>query len=349
MTYQETTDDRLLANLLEKGQADTPEIDTESTEDLFELYIEGRLPEADREEFFRYLDANPAAREAASLYMMSLESEAEAVEAEKRATPSTIAASRWNTTTIRTMTFAAMAACLLLAFGIALRPTAGPQLALSKAAELLQNGEFEAAEAILDQLDADSTEAQVLVARAAAHEPAGLDEAGPWSLLSYGYELGDAVAMDGAPPEEQQQRLRKASEAVEAIDSTEADAELARAWIALKTNRADAAIESLDRVLAADDANAAAHLARGVASFMLGDFADAEARFRRHLELSPGSFAGQLNLGKALAEQGKYAEATEVFQAIDPATAPTDGIRKQLADEIRALEALVAEQQASEQ
>lgn len=349
MTYQETTDDRLLANLLQKGQDEGQGLDSEAAEDLFELYVEGRLPEADREEFLRYLDANPEAREAASLYMMHLESEAAAVEPEERVTPASVAGGTWSASMMRTLTFAAMAACLLLALGVAIRPAGSPQVAMSRAADLLQNGEFEAAEAILDQLDADSTEAQVLVARAAVRESGDLSEAGPWSLLSYGYELGDAVAMDGAPPEEQQQRLLKASGAVEAIDSAEADADLARAWMALKTNRADEAIVALDRILDADTDYAAAHLARGVASYMLGDFADAETRFRRHLEMTPESFAGQLNLGKCLAEQGNYAGAIEVFSTIVPQDAPSDGVRKQLADEIDALEALIAEQQTAGQ
>lgn len=349
MTYQETTDDRLLANLLQKGQGDGQALDTESAEDLFELFVEGRLPEADREEFFRYLDANPEAREAASLYMMHLESEAADVEPEQRVTPASVADRTWSASTTRTLTYAAMAACLLLALGVAIRPSDGPQIAMSRAAELLQNGEFAAAEAILDKLDADTTEAQVLVARAAVRESGELNDTGPWSLLSYGYELGDAVAMDGAPPAEQQQRLRKASEAVEAIDSDETQADLARAWIALKTNRADEAIEALDRILSTNTDHAAVQLARGVASYMLGEFADAEARFHQHLELSPDSFAGQLNLGKCLAEQGDYAAAIEVFRGIRQQDAPTDGVRQQLADEIDALEALVAEQQTAGQ
>jgi Tfp pilus assembly protein PilF len=153
--------------------------------------------------------------------------------------------------------------------------------------------------------------------------------------------------MDGAPPEEQLQRLRKASDAVNAIESIDVEADLARAWIALKTNQPDEAIVSLDRIPDNAPENAAAQLARGVASFMLGDFADAESRFRKHLSLTDQSFAGLVNLGKVLKEQGKYVEALDVFRSIDSDQVPTDGIRTQLSDEIEQLESLIAEQQTT--
>ena len=370
MSYQENTDDRLIASLLEIGQSGPADLDMESAEDLFELFIEGRLPEEDREEFFRYLDANPAAREAASLYMTHLERETEGDESASdigaaNATSAhstgdassdsqdaplrydlvkTNESSAWNTSTIRTLTYAAMAACVLLAIGISMLPKDGQQVALNRVAGMIERGQFGEAEVALEDLDLNSTEAQVLAARAAAHERKSLGNAAPWSLLSYGYELGDAVAMDGAPPAEPLQRLRKASDAVNAIESTDAQADLARAWIALKTNQPDVAIVSLDRILDVLPENAAAQLARGVASYMLGDYADAESRFRKHLSLTDHSFAGLVNLGKVLKEQGKYGEAIEVFQSIDADLVPSDGIRTQLSDEIDQLEDLMAQQ-----
>lgn len=374
MSYQETTDDQLLANLLNVGQSGPTDLDTESAEDLFELYIEGRLPEEDREEFFRYLDANPTAREAASLYMTHLEREAEEEElasdtdaANDTSAHSTADASSdsqdaplrydlvktnessaWNASTARMLTYAAMAACVLLAIGISVFPKDGQQVAMNRVASMIEQGQFSEAEIALENLDSNSTEAQLLAARAAAHERRSLGDAEPWSLLSYGYELGDAVAMDGAPPEEQLQRLRKASDAVNAIESTDAAADLARAWIALKTNQPDVAIVSLDRII--DDApdHAAAQLARGVASFMLSDFEDAESRFRKHLSLTDHSFAGLVNLGKVLKEQGKYGEAIDVFRSIDSGRVPTDGVRVQLSDEIDQLDAFMAKQQATQ-
>ncbi|TWT47857.1 tetratricopeptide repeat protein [Botrimarina hoheduenensis] len=352
MKYEPPTDDTLVGNLLRYGQDTSAAAETESAEDLFELFIEGCLPEADQEEFYRYLDANPAARQAASLYLASLE---DALEAAPESTPTIGLAPPRSTAKplLRqsTMTYVmAMAACFLLLIGaVFLQSPQGQQVALNKtlsrAAELAADGDFAGAQQLLDGVDAENPQARLLAARVALQERHDLNDPGPWSLLAYGYELGDAVPMDGAPSPEAIERLRTAKTLVEGVTDQSVQAELTRAWLALKQNDAATATTALERVLRVDPDNAAAHLARGVACFMQDDLEGAEAAFRRHLELVPDSFDGRISLAKCVAEQGDDAEAYELLSTLDLSEANKEEVRRQITVELKRLQRLLSERE----
>ena len=115
LPYEAETDDALLKNLMALGEPDDviEEEDVEVGQELFELFLEGKLEGEDRQQFLDYLDANPRARAATSEYLSFLEEE----EAASAGTIGLASASRsaWSTPA-RWSTFAvAMAACLLLA------------------------------------------------------------------------------------------------------------------------------------------------------------------------------------------------------------------------------------------
>jgi Tfp pilus assembly protein PilF len=120
--------------------------------------------------------------------------------------------------------------------------------------------------------------------------------------------------------------LKQAREAVAAAASPESLAALARAQA-----RADdpAARETAERAVAAGAASAAAHVARGDALRAAWLGAEAEAAYRRALELAPRSPAAQTGLALALAQQGKAAPALETAQAA--AAADTSSAEAQLA------------------
>ncbi|MEN0111262.1 MAG: tetratricopeptide repeat protein [Planctomycetota bacterium] len=341
-----TSDDRLLGELLRRGQDSSGAAETEPSEDLFELFVEGRLPAEDEDEFYRYLDAHPEARRAASLYLtqLSLESEDadDAPPPEERVTPASAERRVWAPSP-RVMTFAAMAACLLLV--VSLLPFAGREgrmvARLAAAEDALQRGKFDEAAGLLGEDAFATDEGRLLAARAQLRETDALTDSGPWSLLDYGYGVDESVVMDGAPPAEEIARLELAGEFVGDLeDSAATESALAAAWIALKQNDPDAAIASLDTVLSLDDANSAAHLARGVAAFMAFDFESAAASFRRHLELEPASFAGRLNLAKTLVELGDLSGAAERLRSIPAADAPSPEIAEQITAEADRLDTL---------
>lgn len=303
MTHEsQPTDDKLVANLLRRSERDTDAVDHESAEDLFELFVEGRLTGADAEEFFNYLDANPEAREAASEYLAWTETSAEEAPATVELAAAPTAARSWVT---RTATVAmALAACLLLAIGIdfgGARGARGALLARHSGVERL-------------------------------------------SLLENGYDLDGAQAMDGLPEGDELAALQADIRAFEAIDADAAAAFLPRAQLAIRQNEPDAALEWADRALDADPENAEAHLARAVALFLRDDLEQAEASVRDHLERSPKSFAGRINLAMVLLELDRTREALDALRAIDPADAPSDDVRAAIAAKIDELAAAAGEE-----
>ncbi|MEM6330153.1 MAG: hypothetical protein AAF790_07885 [Planctomycetota bacterium] len=391
--YESDLDDPLLRNLMALGEpagvvdGEAPagggfdtgapdaaafDADAEPGEELFELFLEGRLQGEDREQFLRFLDANPGARAATSEYLNFLEAEAEAEAADPA--PATLSITRqsqqsWASPARWGSVVVALAACLLLAVGLWQTTPGGLQVAENRAYDqasaLVAESEFEQAERVIEaalQDGVDSPRLSLLAARASMQEPAPLTSPDAWSLRRFDYEFDGTLIMDGEVSEEAVDRLTKAEAIVDAVDPAEQLARLSRGWLLLKRNRPADAAEVFRGVLDAQplseprseprseaDIAAAAAMGLGVAEFMIGgDRLDAaEAAFRKLLDARPESLAGRLNLAMCLAEAGKIAESLAEWRKVDLAKLPADE-QAAAADAIAMLEAGLAAQQDAE-
>jgi len=96
---------------------------------------------------------------------------------------------------------------------------------------------------------------------------------------------------------------------------TRADVLLDLGLVLNRNGRTDAAIEIYSRAARANPQDPSAHVNLGLIHLQQrGDAAAAEAEFRRALALSPDHIGAAANLGLALHDQGRYAEALECYR-----------------------------------
>lgn len=90
--------------------------------------------------------------------------------------------------------------------------------------------------------------------------------------------------------------------------------ERAAALIAL--GRLDEALAAVDRALSLNPAHAESHSTRGMALMEMGHPEQAAASFRKSLEIRPNYVDARLGLAKLAAEEGRFREAEELFEAV---------------------------------
>lgn len=110
-----------------------------------------------------------------------------------------------------------------------------------------------------------------------------------------------------------------------------------RAWTNLATayedqDRSLEAIAAYTRALSLEPNRAIAHLNRGSSHRKLGDFAAAEADYRRFIELEPDDYRGPYALGALHAAAGRYDEAIQWLTAANRLNARTPLPLRELAD-----------------
>ncbi|MBD5804893.1 lipoprotein NlpI [Azoarcus sp. Aa7] len=110
-----------------------------------------------------------------------------------------------------------------------------------------------------------------------------------------------------------------------------------RAWTNLATayedqDRSLEAIAAYTRALSLEPNRAIAHLNRGSSHRKLGDFAAAEADYRRFIELEPDDYRGPYALGALHAAAGRYDEAIRWLTAANRLNARTPLPLRELAD-----------------
>jgi tetratricopeptide (TPR) repeat protein len=95
----------------------------------------------------------------------------------------------------------------------------------------------------------------------------------------------------------------------------------ALAYLQTRTNRDDAAIATLLRIIEADPVDVAAHIDLALLYHKKGEIEKAAAGYKEALEIAPKNFTARYNLGLIYARQRKMAEAAEEFdkaRAIEP-------------------------------
>lgn len=107
------------------------------------------------------------------------------------------------------------------------------------------------------------------------------------------------------------------------FDARDADELLAVGRLELQYGDSERAANLLRRAAHADDTRAVSHLLFGIASRRAGGLDEAEAGFRRALDLQPENSDASCNLAMALEDQERHAEALVVVDAALPA-APDD-------------------------
>jgi len=156
-------------------------------------------------------------------------------------------------------------------------------------------------------------------------------------------------AMEAAIRAQDERRLPDAAalfEGVLRVQPDHHDALCRYAMLALATGRADAALWLAERACAAHPESALAHNLAGVACRQNGRLADAIARLRRAVEIDPGFYDGQVNLGNALVDAGDLQAALPCYRkaiALDPRAASAHNNLGNLYREMRRPAAAMAE------
>ncbi|MCA9240568.1 MAG: hypothetical protein KDA37_10225 [Planctomycetales bacterium] len=327
MNYQPETDDRLLRNLLLTSGANRqpPAPEHEHAEELFELFLEGKLQGEDLEEFTAYLDANPKARAAASRYLEFLEEQPlEELPGQPHAM-SREAAGGWWTHAAKSVLGYAIAACVLISLGLVYWNIGNAELAendvYSQAELLVHQSQFDAALELIEEANhsgVDSTRLQLLAARGAMHQALPLEDASAWSLHAMGYGYDGAIAMD-APAEEGAGDLTKANDLLNQADAADDRARLAKGWLLLKEYQAQDARAVFDALLQEGKQTDAALLGRASASFILGGgaFNDAARDYRAYLQGHPEDNTARINLAMSLAAADQPQQALAEWKQVD--------------------------------
>jgi tetratricopeptide (TPR) repeat protein len=199
--------------------------------------------------------------------------------------------------------------------------------AVAKAEDQLQKGKPEEAVKTVQKIAEQSPSAEAYLALARIQERAGnLDEAA--AAVAKAAQL--AQSADAAVKAEalaaqasmelsrgsSKEALAAAEKAVAAQPTPAALAALARAQA--RAHQGQKALETADKAVAAGATSALAHEARGEALLSQSRYADAEAAFRKALEVDPKFNRGRVGLARALAQGGKAAEAvTEARKATE--------------------------------
>lgn len=334
MNYQPDTDDTLLRNLLLTAGANRQgaEPEHEDAEELFELFIEGRLQGEDLEEFTAYLDANPQARAAASEYLEFLDQHPLHEAPANPIAAASAAGSGWWTHAAKSVMGYAIAACVLIALGLVYWNIGNAELAendvYSQAELLVHQSQFEEALELIDQAHesgVDSTRLQLLAARGAMHQAAPLDDPAAWSLHEMGYGFDGAIAMD-APAEGAAGDLTQAGKYLEEAEAADDWARLAKGWLLLKQYKADEAHAVFDGLVTEGKQTDAALLGRASASFVLGGaaFQDAARDYRAYLQDHPEDNTARINLAMSLAAADQLQEALIEWKKVDLSKLPPE-------------------------
>ncbi len=97
-------------------------------------------------------------------------------------------------------------------------------------------------------------------------------------------------------------------------DTRNSSSAYSRAFKLLESGKAAEALSEIDAALAKDASDLGLYNLRGLAAGQLGKESEAEASFRKVIQLSPGAAMGYNNLAVLLTQSGREAEAAELFR-----------------------------------
>jgi tetratricopeptide (TPR) repeat protein len=311
MKYHPHSDDDLLRNVLYRVDVPVadPALDSDVGDELFELFVEGRLAGADRDAFLHYLDGNPAARRAVAAYMELKQSEtAPAPAAEIRQLQPQRAPTRHPLAALREF-FGNLADHLPWAQGAADSLGTGarsiavpyvPQAAFAMAAMLL------IATVAVVWLAWQSTSGPMI---AMGPHPNLMDYGRhPDGTLQMGENGDDAAALHDVPA------------LLQSLSPAERQP-LLDAFELLRRQRSGEAVTAFQRIVEAPPSSNGgrfyAWLGQGTALYMEHRFAEAQDAFRKALEIAPHSTAARINLIMALIQGGDGEQAVVEWQQLD--------------------------------
>jgi tetratricopeptide (TPR) repeat protein len=313
-----TPEDMLLRNLLAADEASKsrPEPAVHPDEESLVLFAHAALSAAEREAVIAHLDQCNTCRQTVSR-LLRLEEE----QVGEQTTVAPVAATaRW--TTVR-LTALALAACLLVAVGIAiLSPGSGRQLAdarfYDQAKAQLELGQFDRAQETIRAAEKDGVRSDWLLslnAQAERRLPATIALSVAGRLTQFGYDTSGTMTKEFQPLPISE-GAQKALDVLSAAHKQELETLLNRGHALLSLGQAKPALEVFEQATRLDPQSAYARLGRGMASFMLDDYAAAEHDFREALRLDPKLIAAEINLAMTLAEEGRRGDAVEIWRKL---------------------------------
>ncbi|MBI1312084.1 tetratricopeptide repeat protein [bacterium] len=313
-------EDNLIRNLLR--QADLTNIAvTERTveaehadEETLAMFAAGALTDSERASLLDHLARCPSCRELASLII----NVQDAVEED----PGPVAARPVQQTSARFLSvLLAVAAVVVLAVALPLfdetgRSEVAERETYDKAARMLAQSDFAGARELVESAQARGIGSARLSsldvqAMRGIPDPFALSAAG--RLSDFGYGIGGVVAMG---PGDNSVDLKTASQRLQQAGSESLEAVLNRGHVLLTMGDAEQALGVFDGAIATASENPLAWLGRGIAKYMLDDFAGAADDFRESLRLKPGQVSVQINLAMTLEELGSYDAAVKLWQEL---------------------------------
>ena len=312
MTRNFNVDERLIERLLCHQDRDTQETSPGDhvDEESLAMFADGALDESERAQVTTHLADCPQCRQAVSL-MLSLSEQMVAQARPPHTLPLVHNRILW----------AAAAASVLVVAGLVLwSPPGGLQVAerrtYGEVSDLLRRGQFDSArDALREAADEGihSDRIQSLQAQAILEIRGTIALESTGRLTDFGFEIGGIAARSTTPAES----LRKRKEAYQLlVDAGGIEARLNRGYVLLALDQPDKALDEFSELTSIHADQPLPYLGKGLAQYILENYAAAESAFKEVLRLAPDNPAATINLAMTLEEQGKLEEAVVAWEKL---------------------------------
>ncbi len=322
--------DDLLRHVLQRTEQTSAVSINHPDEETLALFAAGGLSKSEHETLVNHLAQCPACRIVVANLL--IDSPVEEIVETHEAVATTAPAALTHTGSIgesslrrRMYAIATVAAMVLIAVGLWLRnapPGVDPQMqaqVYDRASSLLAQGDFERAESVLAESQANGNWSERLLnlkIQAIRRIPSTVALATMGRLTQFGVGIDGSFARGGEP----QIGLKEAGELMQSADQPSTELLLNRGHWALAAGETAQALADFEAVTKQQPGDKWGWLGLGLAQFLNHDHVAAEASFRMVINLDATNLAAKINLALTLQELDRRDEARVIWQALSQET-----------------------------
>lgn len=333
MTTPRPPEERLLGSILQRAERPSSALPIQHLDDeTLALFVEGVLPARDRPAVVAHLADCESCRQLVAAIWKNEASSGETIAERLTDNSQTLRitsseeSSRFRAARRAMSLVVAAAAMLLIAVGVWWRGSSrelAERRAYQQSQQLLASSDFEQAKQVLAQARRQGVRSDRLLSlnsQAVRQLPGSLALASSGTLTDFGYDFDGTLARGPA----QQAGLREAESLLGEAQTEPLELLLNRGHLRLTQNDFDAAATDFVRATKLEPQEPLTWLGLGLVEFARQHFEEAEAAFRRSLELDPDQLPARINRAMTLEELNRIDDARAEWQLVLTKSPPQD-------------------------